>query len=188
MASRSNTEDEVMSRKVFEDEMSKLRVEMVRAQLKNDSAMVITFRSRTQMAEGNARARSYYTEARDIVISQQGLDEKTAKKFERNQSRAINAEQKAGREQEKIEKKNNRLLKNALLIGGTAAATAAIISNKKDKNTPTEPIAITPAATVTKDSIAVDSISTPIIAAILPKLEVRLDTVIVENERLILLK
>jgi outer membrane protein OmpA-like peptidoglycan-associated protein len=188
MASRSNTEDEMMSRKVFEDEMSKLRSEMVRAQSKNDSAMVMTSRSRTQMAEDNARARSYYTEALDIVISQQGLDEKTAKKFQRNQSRAINAEQKARRQQEKIEKKNNRLLIDALLIGGTAAATAAIISNKKDKNTLTEPIAITPAATVTRDSTGVDSISTPIIAPILPKPEVRVDTVIVENERLILLK
>lgn len=117
MASAQDTTG-MMSREEFEEKMDQFRSEMLSAQATRDSAMMMAFAAKIpeQVAyEPEER------EPQELLIENDNVDEKTAKKLEKNRKK-----------QQKLEEKNNELLKDALLVGGTAATTAAI-SNSGDK-------------------------------------------------------
>lgn len=117
--SRSVSDDpNMMTREEFEEEMDRFRSEMLQAQAKRDSAMIMAFASKIPEPSEYEQPAS---EPQEVLINTEAVDEKTAKKLEKNRKK-----------QEKLDKKNNELLKDALLVGGTAATTAAI-ANSGDK-------------------------------------------------------
>ena len=117
ISSRQPTSSETtMTREEMEEELERFRSEMIQAQAKRDSAMIMAFASKIPDAQQTEQA-----DPQELVVNTEGVDEKTAKKIEKNRKK-----------QEKLDEKNNELLKDALLIGGTAATTAAI-ANSGDK-------------------------------------------------------
>ncbi|WP_157963184.1 OmpA family protein [Algoriphagus litoralis] len=115
---QARSSSESISRSEFEKEMERFRSDMLLAQAKRDSAMIMAFASKIPDSDQTASTASQEIE----VNSESTLDDKTARKIEKNRKK-----------QEKLEKKNNELLKDALLVGGTAATTAAI-SNSGEKS------------------------------------------------------
>ena len=107
-----------MTREEFDEEMEKFREDMLSAQATRDSAMMMAFATRTTAYEPQEAEAA---EPQELTINTEAMDEKTAKKLEKNRKK-----------QEKLDEKNNEILKDALLVGGTAATTAAI-SNSGDK-------------------------------------------------------
>lgn len=166
--SQSATSAETMSRKEFDDEMEKFRSEMLQAQAKRDSAMIMAFANRSQVSEDEPKGKATKADPQEITIKQEGVDSKTAEK-------------------------NNELLKDALLIGGTAAVTSAIVSGKKEKETPVDSTELVTPEIIAYDSVNVSAsdsvkLNTTAVAPVLTQPEIRIDTVyrtdtlIVENE------
>ncbi|MFC3880822.1 OmpA family protein [Algoriphagus namhaensis] len=164
----ATTSSQTMSREEFDEQMEKFRSEMLQAQATRDSAMMMAFAQKyesTPPAEARqTRAQEDSeedTEPQEIIINQEALDDKTAKKIQKNNEKARKAEERANKQQEKIEKKNNELLKDALLVGGTAAATAAITSGGKDE-VRIDSIYVQPdsllLARIASDSLLIDSL------------------------------
>ncbi|WP_296698167.1 OmpA family protein [Algoriphagus sp.] len=118
---RAQTEG-MMTRDQFEEEMESFRSEMLQAQATRDSAMMMAFASKIPDEPQKTDERVAESEPQEVLINAEAVDNKTAKKLEKNRKK-----------QEKIEKKNNELLKDALLVGGTAAATAAIANSGEKK-------------------------------------------------------
>lgn len=180
-----------MSKEEFDEQLEKFRSEMLQAQATRDSAMMMAFATKYEAqptaAEMQAEAAPQQeSQPQEIVINQEGLDDKTAQKVQKNNEKARKAEEKANRRQEKLDKKNNELLKDALLVGGTAAITAAITSDKKEKQQPvTDSIATSfqsdslLLARIASDSLLIDSLrNVPIVV----------DTVLLEKSIPLLLQ
>lgn len=189
-ASAETMSTETMSRKEFETEMGNFRSEMLQAQAKRDSAMMMAFASRSQVvADEQPEIRAEASKPQEVAISQGGIDSKTAQKVRKNNEKAIKAEENARKQQEKIEKKNNELLKDALLVGGAVAVTAAVTSDKKEKETPVDSTqVISMQEPEILDSTAVSATPVPIIAPVVVEPVIRVDTVFVENEKQVLLR
>ncbi|MDN3204793.1 OmpA family protein [Algoriphagus sediminis] len=171
---------DMMSREQFDEELEKFREDMLQAQATRDSAMMMAFAAKLEsqpLAESTAE-----TEPQEIVLTQEGIDEETRKKIEKNNEKARKAEEKAARRQEKLDEKNNELLKDALLVGGTAAATAAITSGGNDK-APADSTLYQPdsllLARIEQDSLLIDSLRN------VPRV---VDTVLIEKTNPLLLK
>ncbi|EAZ79756.1 OmpA family protein [Algoriphagus machipongonensis] len=150
-ALKQNSSEETFTKEEFDEELEKFRSEMLQAQAKRDSAMLMAFASKIPTEEEeNSRARNRDNEEdpQEVLINTDGIDDKTAKKLEKNRKK-----------QEKLEKKNNELLKDALLIGGTAAATSAI-NNSGDKKEAAAQAAYDSAllAKIALDSMLIDSL------------------------------
>ncbi|MBN7817620.1 OmpA family protein [Algoriphagus pacificus] len=139
----------MMTREQFDDEMEKFRSEMLQAQAKRDSAMMMAFASKIPVAEEDDSKKVAEAEPQEIQINTEAMDDKTAKKLEKNRKK-----------QEKLEKKNNDLLKDVLLVGGTAATTAAI-ANSGEKKEAEQQAAYDSAllARIALDSMLIDSLS-----------------------------
>ena len=148
------------TREQFDQEMSNFRREMLQAQATRDSAMMMAFASRSSFMYDSREQQEY--DPQELQVNTQAMDDKTAKRIEKNQRR-----------QDRIDKKNNEILKDALLIGGTAATTAAIsnIGNKKKAEVSAANDS-TLIARIAMDSVLIDSLS---------NLPVRVDTVTVTN-------
>ncbi|WP_139316603.1 OmpA family protein [Algoriphagus marinus] len=164
--SRSVANDGSISRKELEAEMEKFRSEMIQAQAKRDSAMIMAFANRFQVSEDEPKGKATQADPQEITIKQEGVDSKTAEK-------------------------NNELLKDALLIGGTAAVTSAIVSDKKETKVDSTEI-VTPEI-IASDSLNVSAsdsvkLNTTAVVPVLTQPEIRIDTVyrtdtlFVENE------
>ncbi|WP_339868226.1 OmpA family protein [uncultured Algoriphagus sp.] len=155
-ATKSGTNPETMTREEFDEEMEKFREDMLSAQATRDSAMMMAFATRTTAYEPQEAEAA---EPQELTINTEAMDEKTAKKLEKNRKK-----------QEKLDEKNNEILKDALLVGGTAATTAAI-SNSGDKKKAAAAAAndSTLRARIAMDSVLIDSLS---------NLPVRIDTVV----------
>ncbi|WBL44295.1 OmpA family protein [Algoriphagus halophytocola] len=152
------------TREQFDEELSKFRNEMLQAQATRDSAMMMAFATKTQYQSEEPSSRE--TEPQEFVLNAEDLDnvdDKTAKKIEKNRKK-----------QEKLDEKNNELLRDALLVGGTAATTAAI-SNSGEKKEAAQQAAYDSAllARIERDSILIDS---------LQRIPVQVDTVIQEKQ------
>lgn len=140
-----STNSDMMSKEEFEEKMEEFRSEMLQAQAKRDSAMIMAFASRIPEPQ---EYEPQETEPQELLVNTEAMDEKTAKKMEKNRKK-----------QEKLEKKNNELLKDALLVGGTAAATSAI-ANSGDKKAAEEQARRDSLmmAQIKADSILIDSL------------------------------
>ncbi|PZX51925.1 OmpA family protein [Algoriphagus chordae] len=140
------TASNTMTREQFDEEMEQFRSDMLAAQATRDSAMMMAFSSQNQIVESRKHDDP---EPQEFNIETSGMDDKTAKKLEKN-----------SRKQDKLEEKNNRLLRDALLVGGTAATTAAI-SNSGDKKNAAAVAAndSTLRARIAQDSLIIDSLS-----------------------------
>ncbi|GMQ29907.1 OmpA family protein [Algoriphagus confluentis] len=161
-----------MTRDEFEEEMDKFRSEMLQAQAKRDSAMIMAFASKIP------EQREYepvQPEAQEIQVNTEAMDDKTAKKLEKNRKK-----------QEKLEKKNNELLKDALLVGGTAAATSAINNSgdKKEDAAQAKQDSLF-RAQILQDSLLIDSLQTELANRPTANESVVRDTVV--NEKVVLL-
>jgi len=193
--SGSAANDKSISREEFETEMEKFRSEMIQAQATRDSAMIMAFATRSQVEDDEPKAKTTQADPQEITITQDAVDSKTAKKVEQNQKKANKVGKKAAKRQEKLEKKNNELLKDALLIGGTAAITTAIVSDKKENETPVDSVTITPKQEmVLSDSLNLSTsdsakLNTPSLSQ--PEIRIdtvfRTDTIFIENERQVLM-
>jgi outer membrane protein OmpA-like peptidoglycan-associated protein len=171
-----------MIQREFETEMAEFRSEMLQAQAKRDSALIMALANRSLRVEEEEDVEPITTvvqaDPQEISITQQEVDDKTFRKIQRNQEKSINR-------LENLEEKNNRLLRDALLIGGTAAATTAITNDRKDKTTSAD----TALVAKVQEPIATDSINLPktnVIPVPVPGPTVpviRIDTVFVENEK-----
>lgn len=162
-----------MTREEFEDEMEKFRSEMLQAQAKRDSAMIMAFASKIPEPQ---EYEPVQTEAQEIQVNTEAIDDKTAKKMERN-----------ARKQEKLEKKNNRLMRDALLVGGTVAATSAIKNSgeKKEDAAQARQDSLF-RAQILQDSLLIDSLQTVLANQEIPTNQaVAPDTVV--NEKVVLL-
>lgn len=187
VASKTSTNSEMMSREEFDKELEKFRTDMLDAQAKRDSAMMMAFATRSINSEEEAQTTSLETEPQELTINQETIDNKTAKKVQKNQQKANKAEERARKRQEKLEEKNNELLKDALLIGGTAAATAAITSNKKD--TPVEiDSAQVALAYLQSDSLSINRMDSTSQIVPVPLVETRVDTVMMDRPKPMLYK
>ncbi|GMQ24154.1 hypothetical protein Aoki45_08360 [Algoriphagus sp. oki45] len=169
----SRSADGTMTRDEFEEEMDKFRSEMLQAQAKRDSAMIMAFASKIPEPQ---QYEPVSQEPQEIEVNTEAMDDKTAKKLEKNR-----------RKQEKLEKKNNELLKDALLVGGTVAATSAIKNSgeKKEDAAQARQDSLF-RAQILQDSLLIDSLQT-----VLANQEVSItqpaapDTVV--NEKVVLL-
>ena len=143
--SRTTGSPETMTREQFDEEMEKFREDMLKAQATRDSAMMMAFANKIPVYEAPQEDQ----EPQELTINTEAMDDKTAKKLEKNRKK-----------QEKLDEKNNELLKDALLVGGTAATTAAI-SNSGDKKKAAAAAAndSTLRARIAMDSIVIDSLS-----------------------------
>jgi len=171
---------DMMSREQFDEELEKFREDILQAQATRDSAMMMAFASKLEsqpVAESTAES-----EPQEIVLTQEGIDEETKMKIEKNNEKARKAEEKAARKQERLEEKNNELLKDALLVGGTAAATAAITSGGSDQ-APVDSTLYQQGslllARIERDSLLIDSLRN------VPR---EVDTVLIEKTNPLLLK
>ncbi|MBN3583084.1 OmpA family protein [Algoriphagus aestuarii] len=160
---KNATQEGMMTREQFDEEMDNFRSEMLQAQATRDSAMMMAFAAKIPVAEED-EGRVEDADPQELTINTEAVDEKTAKKLEKNRKK-----------QERLDKKNNELLKDALLIGGTAATTAAI-SNSGDKKAAAEQAAYdsTLLARIALDSVLIDSLRN------IPRI---VDTVEVEVEK-----
>lgn len=160
--SASEAESDMMTKEEFDEKMEEFRSEMLQAQAKRDSAMIMAFASRIPEPQ---EYEPQETEPQELQINTEAMDEKTAKKMEKNRKK-----------QEKLEKKNNELLKDALLVGGTAAATSAI-ANSGEKKAAEEQARRDSLmmAQIKADSILIDSLQRITIITPTP------DTVVVEK-------
>ncbi len=178
----SESSPETMIQREFETEMAEFRSEMLQAQAKRDSALIMALANRSLRVEEEEDLEPITTvvqaDPQEISITQQEVDDKTFRKIQRNQEKSINR-------LENLEEKNNRLLRDALLIGGTAAATTAITNDRKDKTTSAD----TALVAKVQEPIATDSINLPktnVIPVPVPgptEPVIRIDTVFVENEK-----
>lgn len=155
----------MMSREEFEEKMDEFRSEMLQAQATRDSAMMMAFASRIPEQQAYEPQES---SPQEVLVSTEAVDEKTAKKLEKNRKK-----------QERLDKKNNELLKDALLVGGTAATTAAIANSgeKKEAAAQAQRDSLL-MAQIQADSVLIDSLQRQL--AITPT-ETTPDTVIVEK-------
>ncbi|WP_339758886.1 OmpA family protein [Algoriphagus aquimarinus] len=116
----------------FDEELNKFKKELLQAQATRDSALVMAFSRRSQTTE-------------DMEAATYAPQEATIKSAKR---------------EEKLDKKNNELLKDALLVGGTAATTAAIsTSGDKKKADAVAANDSTLRARIIQDSLIIDSLS-----------------------------
>ncbi|SFB31358.1 OmpA family protein [Algoriphagus aquimarinus] len=116
----------------FDEELNKFKKELLKAQATRDSALVMAFSRRSQTTE-------------DMEAATYAPQEATIKSAKR---------------EEKLDKKNNELLKDALLVGGTAATTAAIsTSGDKKKADAVAANDSTLRARIIQDSLIIDSLS-----------------------------
>lgn len=154
----------MMTREEFEEKMDEFRSEMLQAQATRDSAMMMAFASRIPEPQAYEPQE---TEPQELLINTEAVDEKTAKKLEKNRKK-----------QEKLEEKNNELLKDALLVGGTAATTAAIANSgeKKEAAAQAQRDSLL-MAQIQADSILIDSLQRQLAIPV----ETSPDTVIVEK-------
>lgn len=145
-AMKSASQNGMMTREQFDEEMENFRSEMLQAQATRDSAMMMAFASKIPEVDDTRVAEA---EPQELTVNTEAMDDKTAKKIEKNRKK-----------QEKLEKKNNKLLKDALLVGGTAATTAAI-ANSGNKKAAAEQAAYdsTLLARIALDSVLIDSLS-----------------------------
>jgi outer membrane protein OmpA-like peptidoglycan-associated protein len=145
-SARSGSNPETMTREEFDEEMEKFREDMLTAQATRDSAMMMAFVNKIPVYEAPEPVE---TEPQEVTINTEAMDDKTAKKLVR-----------ISKKQEKLDKKNNEVLKDALLVGGTAATTAAI-SNSGDKKKEAAAAAndSTLRARIAMDSVLIDSLS-----------------------------
>ncbi|MBB6327701.1 outer membrane protein OmpA-like peptidoglycan-associated protein [Algoriphagus iocasae] len=145
-AMKSASQNGMMTREQFDEEMENFRSEMLQSQATRDSAMMMAFASKIPEVDDTRVAEA---EPQELTVNTEAMDDKTAKKIEKNRKK-----------QEKLEKKNNELLKDALLVGGTAATTAAI-ANSGDKKAAAEQAAYdsTLLARIALDSVLIDSLS-----------------------------
>lgn len=186
---------ETMSRKELESEMAKFKSEILQAQTKRDSALIMTLANRLQAVEEKIIVQSNQDDSQRRIITQEELDSRTAREVERLEAREKRAQEAAEKRQEKIDKRYNELLKDALLVGGTAAATTAITSEKNAKQVPVDSAKISSGDLVDSTLLASNqkselpdttNTSTPVIAPpiapILSETAIRVDTVFVENE------
>ncbi|TFV95789.1 hypothetical protein E4S40_06085 [Algoriphagus kandeliae] len=161
---RTAASDDTMTREEFEEKMDEFRSEMLQAQATRDSAMMMAFASRIPEQQSYEPQE---TEPQEVLINTEAVDEKTAKKLEKNRKK-----------QEKLDKKNNELLKDALLVGGTAATTAAIANSgdrrREEEQARRDSLLM---AQIQADSILIDSLQRMV--AISP--ETVPDTVFIEN-------
>lgn len=138
---------ETMTRKEFEEEMAKFQLDMLTSQATRDSAMMMAFATNTQAYV--AVANEAVTKDSQTSNNTEKLDDKTSKKLEKNRKK-----------QEQLDEKNDRLLKDALLVGGAVATTAAIItSDDKKKETAAASTDSTLLARIAMDSVLIDSLS-----------------------------
>lgn len=151
---------ETLTRKQFDEEMSKFRQDMLTAQATRDSAMMMAFANNSSAYD----VRNEEDDDDELADTQQILlnpestkdQKKAAKQLEKNQKK-----------QEKLDEKNNELLKDALLVGGTAATTAAIANSGDKKNEAAANEAAARAAAndstlrarIAMDSVLIDSLS-----------------------------
>jgi outer membrane protein OmpA-like peptidoglycan-associated protein len=145
-AMKSASQNGMMTREQFDEEMENFRSEMLQAQATRDSAMMMAFASKIPEVDDTRVAEA---EPQELTVNTEAMDDKTAKKIEKNRKK-----------QEKLEKKNNELLKDALLVGGTAATTAAI-ANSGDKKAAAQQAVYdsTLLARIALDSVLIDSLS-----------------------------
>lgn len=190
--SATPSSEEMMTKEEFDEQLEKFRSDMLQAQAKRDSAMMMAFATKYQsqaVAESKQAEEEKVAEEEDpeetpqeIVLTQEAVDEKAAKKEERNERRQTKADERAERRQERLEEKNNELLKDALLVGGTAATTAAITSGKKDKIIVADTVFVQPdsilMARIASDSVLIDSLS---------RIPPVIDTVQIEKTKTLLL-
>ncbi|MEB2775175.1 OmpA family protein [Algoriphagus sp. D3-2-R+10] len=137
---------ETMTLDEFEEEMTKFRQDLLSAQATRDSAMMIAFANKTPLYTAPQQM-EYYPQ--ELPYYPQGMDDKTAKRLEKNRKK-----------QENYKKKNNELLKDALLVGGAVATTAAISSSgdkKKEVDAATNDSTLR--ARIALDSLIIDSLS-----------------------------
>ncbi|PZX57738.1 outer membrane protein OmpA-like peptidoglycan-associated protein [Algoriphagus ratkowskyi] len=132
---KETSDPETMTRGEFDEEMAKFRANMLSSQATRDSAMMIAFASR-------ARAEEIVQSIPQALTYNGTLVDNTSKK------------------QERLNKENNELLKDALLVGATATTTAAI-SNSGDRkmaNASAQNDSIL-RARIALDSVLIDSLS-----------------------------
>ncbi|SDD78063.1 Outer membrane protein OmpA [Algoriphagus faecimaris] len=133
-------QSEMISRGELEAELNKLRVEMLQAQAKRDSALIraILDRPQTQPSER--------TENQEPQVIRET--------FTREETRTIEKEN-------QDESRRNQVLRDALLVGGAAATTAAITSSSEDSSrTITEYVVIDSLLLekIKSDSLLIDSL------------------------------
>ncbi|MGM0945540.1 MAG: OmpA family protein [Bacteroidota bacterium] len=133
-------QSEMISRGELEAELNKLRLEMLQAQAKRDSALIkaILDRPQTQTSES--------TENQEPQIIRET--------FTREETRTIEKEN-------QDESRRNQVLRDALLVGGAAATTAAITSSSEDSSrTITEYVVIDSLLLekIKSDSLLIDSL------------------------------
>lgn len=160
--SATEADTDMMTKEEFDEKMEAFRSEMLQAQAKRDSAMIMAFASRIPEPQ---EFEPQETDPQEVLVNTEAVDEKTAKRLEKNRKK-----------QEKLDEKNNELLKDALLVGGTAAATSAI-SNSGDKKAAQEQARRDSLmmAQIKADSIMIDSLQR------LATVAMTADTVIVEK-------
>lgn len=117
-ATVAERKSETMTGKEFDEKMLKFQQALLTSQASRDSAMINSFAPKMQVYEANDNYRRYPEE----YYYSDELNDRTSKRLERNIKK-----------QERLETKNNELLKDALLVGGTVAATAAISSSGDKK-------------------------------------------------------
>lgn len=144
-ATQSYSQEGSLTQRQPDQEMEIFRSEMLRSQAAKDSAMVNSFAARTQPET----ARS----TRDVSVISQSMDKKSQRRFQRSL-----------RQKEKLDRRNarrnNKMLKNAALVGGTAAVTAAIVSDNDEE--PAEIFASNDSlllARIAQDSLLIDSLN-----------------------------
>lgn len=111
---QSYSQDGGLTKNQLDEEMEKFRNEQLRSQAKRDSAMIMAFASKSQIQQTSASS------PQDISVVSESMDKRSQRRFRRNLNK-----------QAKLERRNNNLIKGALLVGGTAAVTAAIVNDNK---------------------------------------------------------
>ncbi|MFC3415070.1 OmpA family protein [Algoriphagus hitonicola] len=139
--SKSEYQNEMISRSELESELNNLRVEMLEAQAKRDSALIVAI---SNMENQRSNSDDQETRAPDLI--RETFSEKETRYMERD---------------EQEEARQNRILRDALLVGGAAAATSAVRGDDADSiRVQTEYVILDSLllSKIQRDSILIDSL------------------------------